>query len=247
MPKGNVAENAVEVEWESGLDEIARHGAQKLLQRALEWEVDEFLRRHDGVRNLAGNRQVIRNGRLPEREILTGAGALTVRQPRVRDRRGVADPDAVQFSSKLLLPYLRRSKNVDELIPWLYLRGISQQDMQSALTSLLGEGAAGLSANVVGKLTSDWIDEVKAWSRRSLADEEYVYVWAGGVYFNVRLDEDRQCILVLMGATREGKKELIAIQDGYRESEQSWKELLLDLPCPAVFFGFRASDAGASS
>ena len=229
MPKGNVAENAVEVELESGLDEIARLGARKLLQRALELEVDEFLEKHADVRDSAGNRQVVRNGFLPEREILTGAGALTVQQPRVRDRRGVKDPDSVQFTSKLLPPYLRRSKNIDELIPWLYLRGISMQDMQSSLESLLGEGAVGLSANVVAKLTSEWVEEEKAWSRRSLADREYVYIWADGVYFNVRLDDHRQCILVLMGATKDGKKELIAMQDGFRESAQSWKELLLDL------------------
>jgi transposase-like protein len=200
-----------------------------MLQRALEVEVDEFLRSHQALQDAQGRRLVVRNGRLPERPVVTGAGPLPVQQPRVRDRRGVEHPEAVHFTSSILPRYLRRSKSVDELIPWLYLRGISQAQMQPALEALLGPEVRGLSANVVSRLTAEWSQEMKAWSQRDLSDTEYVYVWADGVYFNIRLEEDRQCILVLLGATKDGRKELIAIQDGYRESEQSWRELLLDV------------------
>jgi transposase-like protein len=200
-----------------------------MLQQVLELEVDEFLERHQDVRDSQGRRQVVRNGRLPNREILTGAGPLEVEQPRVRDLRGGGDAQSVQFSSKILPPYLRRSPSIDQVVPWLFLRGVSTNDMQSALEALLGPNAKGLSASVVSKLTKGWVEEQKEWSRRSLAGKEYVYIWADGVYFNIRLEDDRQCLLVLMGATKDGRKELIAIHDGYRESEQSWRELLLDL------------------
>ena len=196
----------------------------------LEAEVRDFVDRHRGDVDEAGHRHVVRNGYLPEREVLTGAGPLKVSQPRARDRRGSSHPDAVSFSSKVLPPYLRRSKNVDELIPWLYLKGISTGDFQSALESLVGPDAGGLSATTITRLTSSWVEEQQEWSRRDLSECEYVYLWADGVYFNIRLgDDDRQCILVLMGATKDGKKELIAVHDGYRESEQSWSEVLLDL------------------
>jgi transposase-like protein len=175
----------------------------------------------------AGRRQVVRNGHLPKRTITTGIGPIEVRQPRVHDRRP-AD-EAEPFSSKILPPYLRKTKSVEELIPWLYLKGVSTGDFSEALTALLGPDAPGLSATTVTRLKQVWEDEQQAWSRRSLTDKEYVYVWADGVHFNIRLEEDRQCILVLMGATADGRKELIAISDGFRESEQSWKELLLDV------------------
>ena len=225
----SVARGPKPEEWKLDLDEIARQGAQRMLARALEGEVDEFVERYGQLRDHEGCREVVRNGFLPEREILTGAGVLGVKQPRVRDRRGVDHPDAIHFSSTILPPYLRRSKNVEELIPWLYLRGISSAQMQAALEALLGPDARGLSANVVTRLTAEWSREVEAWSRRDLSEHEYVYVWADGVYFNIRLEHDRQCILVLMGARADGTKELLALQDGYRESEQSWKEILLDV------------------
>lgn len=212
------------------LDEIARRGAQRMLKDMLEAEVRDFLDRHSDAVDTAGRRLVVGNGHLPEREVLTGAGPLKVSQPRVRDRRGASDPDAVSFTSQILPPYLRRSKNVDELIPWLYLKGISTGDFQEALQSLVGPDAAGLSATTITRLTSAWVEEHREWSRRDLSECQYVYLWADGINFNIRLGEDdRQCILVLMGATKDGTKELIAVHDGYRESEQSWSEILLDL------------------
>ncbi len=211
------------------LDEIVQQGAERMLAEALEAEVEEFLSRYRDVMDREGRRQIVRNGRLPDREILTGAGPLQVRQPRVRDRRNVRQEDRIRFSSAILPPYLRRSKNLDELIPFLYLRGISTGDFSEALEALVGPEAKGLSANVVTRLTESWRQEHDAWNRRDLSDRNYVYFWADGIHFNIRLEEDRQCILVLMGATADGSKELIGILDGYRESEQSWHELLTGL------------------
>lgn len=214
----------------SSLDEVVREGARQLLQRALEVEVAEALARFDSLRDEDDHHRVVRNGHLPERTVLTGAGPLQVRQPRLRDRAGKDAPDYVQFSSSILPRYLRRSASVDALIPWLYLKGISAADMGEALQALVGTNAANLSAGVVLKLKEAWERELKEWRQRDLSDAEYVYWWADGLYFNIRLDpDDRQCILVLIGATKDGRKELIAIQDGYRESEQSWRELLVDL------------------
>ncbi len=213
----------------SPLDELVREGARRMLQEAIEAEVDEFLTRHDVRRDEAGRRQVVRNGSLPGREILTGAGKIAVRQPRVRD----TSPNRAQrvtFSPSVLPPYLKRTMAIEELIPWLYLKGVSTGDFSEALQALVGEKAKGLSGNVVVRLKEQWSQDYEAWSRRDLSKEEYVYVWADGIHVNVRLEDDankKQCILVLMGATADGRKELIAIQDGYRESEQSWKELLL--------------------
>ena len=178
-------------------------------------------------RTTPGRRQVVRNGHLPERTIQTGIGAVEVQQPRVRDRRPADQREA--FTSAILPPYLRKTRSLEELIPWLYLKGVSTGDFSEALQAILGPDAPGLSATTVTRLKAAWEDEYEAWSKRSLAGKHYVYVWADGVHFNIRLEGGRQCILVLMGATAEGKKELIAIADGYRESEQSWKELLLDV------------------
>ena len=195
----------------------------------LESEVDEFVIRYQGVVDGDGHRQVVRNGRLPCRKVTTGAGQLEVQQPRVRDRRGKEAEDSVVFNSKILPPYLRRSKNIEELLPWLYLKGVSTGGFQEALQAILGSDAPGLSASTVTRLVSVWADEHDTWSKRDLSEKEYVYIWADGIHFNIRLEEERQCILVLMGATADGKKELIGITDGYRESEQSWSELLIDL------------------
>jgi len=211
------------------LDEIVRRGAQRMLQEALDFEVCEYVNRHAHAQDEEGRRQVVRNGYLPKRKLVTGAGCLEVEQPRVRDLRDPGDPQRGEFTSKILPPYLRRTKNIDELIPWLYLRGISTKDMQPALEAILGRDAKGLSANIVTRLTTVWHGELDEWNRRDLSKKEYVYLWADGIHFNIRLEEDRQCILVLMGATKDGTKELIAIQDGFRESAQSWKELLLDI------------------
>jgi len=211
------------------LDGIVREGAEKMLACMLEKEIGEFLERHGEIVDSEGRREIVRNGYLPEREVLTGAGALRVKQPRVADRRDVAADDKVRFSSSILPPYLRRSKNIDDLIPWLYLRGVSTGGFSDALQALVGPEAKGLSANVVTRLLEGWKSEYELWNRRDLSSKEYVYFWADGIHFNIRLEEDRQCILVLMGATKDGRKELIDILDGFRESEQSWRELLCDL------------------
>ena len=224
-----VTESSPVVKPRSVLDGIVREGAEKMLACMLEKEIGEFLERHGEIVDSEGRREIVRNGYLPEREVLTGAGALRVKQPRVADRRDVAADDKVRFSSSILPPYLRRSKNIDDLIPWLYLRGVSTGGFSDALQALVGPEAKGLSANVVTRLLEGWKSEYELWNRRDLSSKEYVYFWADGIHFNIRLEEDRQCILVLMGATKDGRKELIDILDGFRESEQSWRELLCDL------------------
>ena len=209
------------------LTDILRDGAQRLLSQAVEAEVADWITSHAHVTNQAGHRQVVRNGHLPKRTITTGVGPIEVQQPRVLDRRtdGEADP----FSSKILPPYLRKTKSLEELIPWLYLKGVSTGDFNEALAALVGPNCPGLSASTVTRLKACWEDEFQEWNKRSLKEKQYVYLWADGVHFNIRLEEDRQCILVLMGATADGRKELIAVVDGFRESEQSWKALLLDV------------------
>jgi transposase-like protein len=197
-----------------------------MLAEAIEAEVADWIDAHAHIRDEDGRRQVVRNGSHPERDILTGLGPIAVKQPRVLDRR--APEQRERFTPNVLPPYLRRTKTIDELIPWLYLKGVSTSDFPEALQALFGPDAKGLSANTVTRLKAAWEEEHQAWSKRSLKGKHYVYVWADGVYFNVRLEDGRQCILVLMGATADGQKELIALADGYRESEQSWKELLLD-------------------
>src|ERR687898_406511 len=209
------------------LSEVLRQGAQAMLSTAIEAEVAEWIESHRHLRDSRGHRQVVRNGYLPERTITTGIGPVEVRQPRVHDRR--RDEEAQPFSSKILPPYLRKTKSIEELLPWLYLKGISTGDFNEALQALVGPECPGLSASTVTRLLEGWQAEYHEWSKRSLKDKHYVYLWVDGVHFNIRLEEDRQCILVLMGATADGRKELIAVADGYRESEQSWKELLLDV------------------
>jgi transposase-like protein len=211
----------------SHLDELVRQGAQRMLEAALETEVDQFLERHAAVRDEGDRRRVVRNGFLPARRLLTGAGPLEVRQPRARDHRPAEE--RVTFSSAILPPYLRRSRAIDELLPWLYLKGVSTGDFQEALQALLGPEASGLSANVVTRLVEQWQEEHAVWCRRDLSKKQYVYFWVDGIYVNVRLDGERQCLLIVMGATVEGHKELVAVQDGIREDEQSWYELLVDL------------------
>jgi putative transposase len=208
------------------LTAVLRHGATQMLTHAIQAEVDAYLQDRSHLRDDAGRRQVVRNGSLPRRTLLTGIGPVDVQQPRVQDRRPPQQRE--KFTSAILPPYLRKTKSIEELIPWLYLKGVSTGDFSEALAALLGPDAKGLSPNTVTRLKAVWQQDYDAWSKRSLAGKHYVYVWADGVHFNIRLEEDRQCILVLMGATADGKKELIAVSDGYRESEQSWKALLLD-------------------
>jgi len=223
--QSNPAPSALDV-----LTEILRDGATQMLAQAIEAEVEAWIESRAHVTDENGHRQVVRNGHLPARKIQSGVGAVQVKQPRVRDRRPAEDRE--QFSSSILPRYLRKTKSVEELIPWLYLKGVSTGDFTEALQALLGPKAPGLSASTITRLKTGWETEYHTWSRRSLEGKHYVYTWADGVYFNVRLESEsnrRQCILVLMGATAAGKKELIAVIDGYRESEQSWKELLLDV------------------
>jgi putative transposase len=214
-------------EGQDVLTHILREGARRLLAQAVDAEVAAWIDAHAHLKDQAGRQQVVRNGNLPERTIQTGLGEIEVRQPRVHDRRPPGQRE--KFTPAVLPPYLRRTKSLEELIPWLYLKGISTGDFAEALQAILGPDAPNLSATTVTRLKAIWEEDHRAWSKRSLAGKHYVYVWADGVHFNIRLEEGRQCILVLLGATAEGKKELIAITDGYRESEQSWKELLLDV------------------
>jgi len=217
------------------LTEILRAGAQKMLKAAIEQEVADYVNDRTDIVDELGRRLVLRNGSLPEREILTGIGPVAVRQPRVRDKRPPVDREF--FTPGILPKYLRKTKSIEELIPWLYLKGISTNDFPEALQSLLGTDAKGLSASTVTRLKAVWEGEYAEWSKRSLAGKRYVYMWADGIHSNVRFnnnegrtkDENRQCLLVLMGATADGTKELIAVVDGHRESELSWKEVLLSL------------------
>ena len=218
---------------------ILREGAQRLLAQAIEAEVGGWIEGHSELKDEGGRQHVVRNGHHPTRTLVTGVGPVEVTQPRVLDRRIAGTNDAGEsidglgqvverFRSSILPPYLRKTKAIEELIPWLYLKGVSTGDFTEALQALVGPQAAGLSATTITRLISAWQDEYKVWSRRSLRGKQYVYVWADGIHFNIRLEEDRQCLLVLIGATADGRKELIAVVDGHRESEQSWRSLLLD-------------------
>ncbi|MEA3253516.1 MAG: IS256 family transposase [Chloroflexota bacterium] len=231
MPDSTVSTDIVSIGSKDALTEILREGAQQMLAQAIENEVAEYLGRHADQRDDTGKRLVVRNGYLPARDIQTGVGLVGVRQPRVNDKRCDEQGRCQRFTSRILPPYLRRTKSLDELIPWLYLRGISTGDFTEALEALLGPQAKGLSATNIVRLKESWQQEWQAWSRRSLEGKRYVYMWADGIHFNIRLEDpgnNKQCILVLMGATEDGRKELIAVSDGYRESTQSWREVLLE-------------------
>jgi transposase-like protein len=214
-------------EFEDPLTDVLRQGARQLLAQAVEAEVADFLAAHADLVTEDGRQRLVRHGHLPERTIQTGIGSVEVRQPRVRDRDGGAEK--IRFSPSILPPYARRTKSLDALIPVLYLRGISSGDFQEALSALLGKEAPNLSPAVLGRLKSQWKQEFERWQQRDLSARRYVYVWADGVYLQARMEVEKQCVLVLIGATPEGKKELIGFQAGYRESTQSWAELLVDL------------------
>jgi len=212
-------------ETRRGLDEVLREGARRMLQEAIEVEVADYVDQHQGERAPdSGQRLVVRNGSLPAREILSSLGPIPIEQPRVRDRR-----EGMKFTSAILPPYLRRAPSLEALIPTLYLKGISTNDFPEALAAILGEGAKGLSASTIVRLKESWEKEYEAWQGRDLTGKRYVYFWADGVYFNVRLSEERPCVLVVVGALPDGTKELVALVDGERESALSWKQLLLDL------------------
>ena len=206
------------------LTDLLRQGARELIAKAVETELQILLEQHSPKKLPDGRQALVRNGYLPERTVQTGIGDVQVKVPKVRDRSG----DGVCFNSQLLPPYLKRTKSIEELLPWLYLKGISTGDHQQALAAVLGEQAKGLSANTISRLKQHWTDEHRQWSQRDLKGKRYVYWWADGIYSNVRLD-DRLCLLVIIGVTDQGHKELVAVEDGYRESEVSWSEVLTGL------------------
>ena len=214
---------------EDPLTQVLRLGARRLLADAVEAEVEAFIAAHADLADEAGRRRVVRHGYQPEREVQTGIGAVAVRRPRVRDRQPDAGRGRIRFTSSILPPYLRRAKSVEELLAWLYLKGISTGDFGEALAALLGPDAPGLSATTVTRLKTAWAEEYERWLRRDLSAKRYVYLWADGVYFSPRLEHDKQCLLVIIGADEIGNKDIVGLSDGYRESEQSWCELLLDL------------------
>jgi putative transposase len=224
-----IVENEAVKEEGYTLDALAREGARRMLRGALEEEVAAYVERHAEARDGEGRRLVVRNGQARARGITCGAGTLEVRAPRVNDRRVDEEGARCRFTSRILPPYMRRSPKVAEVLPVLYLRGLSTGDFRPALEGLLGEEASGLSATNIARLTGVWEEEYRAFRKRSLKESDYLYVWADGVHFNVRWEEERLCTLVLIGACADGHKELIAVEDGYRESAESWKTVLRDL------------------
>lgn len=207
------------------LTELLREGAQQLLRQAVQSELEEFLGEHAGKSDTQGRAAVVRNGHLPEREVLTGIGPVAVRVPKVRSRTD----EAVVFRSSLVPPYVRKAKSVEAALPWLYLRGISTGEMAEALAVLVGEEAKGLSAPVVSRLKLKWQAEHRRWCERRLDADRWVYLWVDGIYSGLRGENDRLCVLVVMGVNERGQKRFLAIEDGVRESTQSWREVLLGL------------------
>jgi transposase-like protein len=212
------------------LTELAREGARQMLSAALKAEAASFVARFAEERLPDGRQRVVRHGAGPERTIQTGIGAIPVQRPKVRDRaRGVPDEDKIRFSSNILPKWARRSKSLDALLPVLYLRGISTGDFQESLAALLGTDAPNLSPGVIARLTGEWRKDYDRWQHRDLSARRYVYIWADGVYLQARMEPQAECMLVILGATPEGKKELVGFQVGVRESAQSWRELLIDI------------------
>ena len=223
-----VQDDRSENEERAGLDELVREGARRMLSAALEAEVAQYIETHQ-QRDEQGRALIVRNGRSKARKVTTGAGTIEVRAPRVHDKREGEDGHKPKFSSRILPPYMRRSPKVAEVIPVLYLRGLSTGDFREALPILLGDDAAGLSATNIARLTAVWDQEYEAFRTRDLSDRDFVYVWVDGIHFNVRLGDDRLCTLVMIGVRPDGNKELIAVEDGYRESKESWVTLLREL------------------
>ena len=208
------------------LDDLIRRGARQVIHHVIEAELAQRREHYEHVTTVQGHRAVVRNGYLPERDVLTGVGPVAVKVPNVRDRSG----RGVKFNSAIVPPAVRKSPRVSAALPWLYLKGISTGDMSEALHVLLGKDATGLSANVVSRLKAQWADEHQQWSCRDLSQARYVYWWADGIHTGLRSEQSEgQCLLVIIGVTPEGRKERVVIGDGYRESKESWKEILLDL------------------
>ena len=233
-------EGPAEVDAKSPLEQLIAAGARKMLQAAIEQEVEEYLKAYHGRQRAEGRASVVRNGHLPERQLITGAGPIPVHQPRVRHR------DGQRFSSAILPKYLRRVPSVDALIPALYLKGVSTGDFSEALAAILGENARGLSATNIVRLKAVWEADYQAWRQRDLRQKQYVYWWADGIYFNVRLEDARPCVLVVVGAREDGTKELLAIADGFRESKDSWAELMRELKAHGLTQGPKLAIADGS-
>ena len=229
MPKDNVIEiKKLEAFIDDPITDILRSGAKRLLAQALEAEIDMFLSQYADLRDAQGRRRITRNGYLPERDIQTAIGSVPVRAPRARDRQPNNESGRIRFKSSLLPPYLKKTRSMEELIPWLYLKGVSTNDFSDALAALVGKDSPGLSASTISRLKSVWQEDLDKWKDRDLSLNRYVYIWADGIYCNVRMEE-KQCLLVIIGATEDGKKELLALDSGLRESDLSWEEVLLDL------------------
>lgn len=228
MTDNSIIEFAQPGTFTDSLTEILRNGARALLTQAVEAEVADFLARHADLKTAAGRQRVVRHGHLPEREIMTGIGPVAVRQPRVRDREA-AEGERIRLRPTILPPYARRTKSLEVLIPILYLKGISTGDFEEVLAALVGKDAPGLSASTIARLKDVWTEEHERWRKRDLSAKRYVYFWADGIHLEARLEDRAQCLLVIIGATPEGKKELVGFTDGMRESAESWRELLLDL------------------
>jgi transposase-like protein len=211
------------------IEDICRKGAQRMLQVAIEQEVADFVEKHTELIDADGHRLVVRNGYKPERNIITGIGPIAVNPPRVDDRKLASETDRPRFTSEILPRYMRRVPSIDNLIPILYLKGISTGEFPDALKSIIGVNAAGVSPATVTRLKAAWEDEYKEWAKRDLSQKEYVYFWADGVYSGIRMEDDKACMLVIIAADSKGDKELLAIEDGLRESKISWHNLLLDL------------------
>ena len=216
-------------EIDDPLTEILRTGARRLITRAVEVEFDTFLASNSDLALPDGRQRVVRHGHDPVRTIQTGIGPVKVQKPKARDRSAPEAGERIRFTSSILPKWARRTKSLDALLPALYLRGISAGDFREVLTALLGKDAPNLSPAVIARLKGEWEDEYQRWQKRDLSARRYVYVWADGVYLQARMEPQAECMLVLIGATPEGKKELIGFQTGMRESAQSWKELLVDL------------------
>jgi putative transposase len=228
MPKDNVIQLKKEPFIDDPITDILRSGARKLLAEALEAEIETFISQYRDLKDDQDHRRIVRNGHLPERDIQTGIGPVPVKVPRARDRQPEEGSEPIRYHSSLLPRYLRKTKSMEELIPWLYLKGISTNDFSEALSALVGKDAPGLSAPTISRLKAIWKEDLEKWQKRDLTHKRYVYIWADGVYCNVRLEE-KQCLLVIIGSTEDGKKELLALDSGFRESELSWTDILLDL------------------
>lgn len=229
MKKNNVTELVSPGAFKDQLTEILRQGARNLVLQAVEAEFAAFLQIHSDERLDDGRKRVVRHGHLPERKVITGIGAIPVKVPRTRDRQANDKEDTIRFASQLLPRYIRRSKTIEVAIPYLYLKGISSGDFSQVMPVLLGKETAGFSSDTILRLRQQWKEDLNQWNKRRLDSKNYVYLWADGIYFQARLEDDKQCMLVIIGATPDGRKELVGFLDGYRESTQSWRELLLDL------------------